>query len=262
MVRDFIRLGLVAVGSFLTVVALAPVSGCTSLEPFERQDGPTGEATHTGSIELTLDVAPGVTLNGVGYAISGNGFSKQGNVDLSQGGTLSAVIGGIPAGDGFVIVITATTPDGSVTCVGTAVFSVRDDMITLVAIHLQCRFRPKAGKIDVTGVINQCPVFEDVTATPINTGVGGTITFAARIVDPDGPASALDLTFSNGVTTISQHGQENARLALTCTAPGTDRITLAVTDGKCLQTTDVDVTCSGGSAGQKAEWIWEQLNAP
>src|SRR6187431_854552 len=51
-----------------------------------------------GSLGLNLDAAPGVTLNAVTYAITGNGFSKTGSIDSSGSSTINGTIGGIPAG--------------------------------------------------------------------------------------------------------------------------------------------------------------------
>jgi hypothetical protein len=67
-------------------------------------------------------------------------------------------------------------------------------MVTSVIIQLQCKRRPRFGKVDVTGEVNRCvgstprtlrcryrprihtlrPVIDDLTATPIETGGGGT----------------------------------------------------------------------------------------
>jgi hypothetical protein len=258
LVRDRCRSVLLVAGSLL---ALGALPAACALEPFTVAGNTPDETnpTPTGSVGWELEVGAGITLLSVGYAITGNGFAKEGQVDLSQSPHLSAVIGGIPAGDGFVIIITATSPDGAVTCIGTAIFSVRDDMVTSVIIQLQCKRRPRIGKIDVTGEVNHCPVIDDLTATPIETGVGGTITLATKVVDPDGPTSGLDVTFGNGVTTLSQRGVRESAIALTCTAPGADRITLTISDGECLQTATVDVTCSGPAGGAPAAWVWQQL---
>src|SRR5262245_24296568 len=67
-----------------------------------------------GSVELALQAAPGVTINVVSYSISGpNSFSKTGTIDVSHSSTVSATIGGLPAGNGFAVTLMANSTDGA-----------------------------------------------------------------------------------------------------------------------------------------------------
>ncbi len=77
-----------------------------------------------GSLGINLDVAPGVTLNSVTYSITGNGFTKTGTIDTSGSPTISGTIGGIPAGNGYTITLTATSTEGDTTFTGSAKFDV------------------------------------------------------------------------------------------------------------------------------------------
>lgn len=259
LVRDITRLGVVLFFLAAVFAQVGAIAGCSG-SPFTADGHDPGmDFEHTGSVGFELEVA-GVTLHNVAYAISGNGFSKQGDVDVSHSPTLSAVIGGIPAGDGFTIIITATSPDGSVTCIGSATFSVMDGVITNVTIHLQCHFGQRPGRIDVSGIVNLCPTFEDLSVAPIETTVGGTITLLTRLGDADGPVSALRSTFSDGATSLSLNGVGTSAIGITCTQAGPGRITLTVSDGECLQATAVDVSCSGPGAGPQATWTWKQLD--
>src|SRR6187551_1418771 len=91
--------------SLILLVALgagAPVAGCTS-EQVESSD--TGEV---GSLGFKLEVAPGVTLNTVTYSIEKGDFIKTGTIDVGDAPTISGKIGGIPAGNGYTITLTAT----------------------------------------------------------------------------------------------------------------------------------------------------------
>ena len=111
--RDITRLSAVLFFLAGALAHVGAIAGCSG-SPFTADDhDPSIDLEHTGSIVFELDVGAGITLHSVNFAISGNGFSKEGEVDLSHSPTLSAVIGGIPAGDGFTIVITATSLDGS-----------------------------------------------------------------------------------------------------------------------------------------------------
>ena len=261
MVRDTIRRSVRVVALVLGLGWVLPMAGCTSLEPFTAAQGDRRDVglEHTGSIGLELDVASGITLHSVVYAISGNGFVKDGDIDVSQSSALTAVIGGIPAGDGFVITITAISIDGTATCVGSATFSVREDLTTRVTIHLQCRLEHRFGRIDINGDVNICASIDELTAAPMETGVDGTITLVARASDADGPESAIDMTFSDGATSLSQHGHGTSVVTLTCVTPGPDRIALTISDGECLQASSVDLVCAGAGGGSQATWIWKQI---
>src|SRR5260221_10929219 len=99
-----------------SLLALALLAGCaTSSHKGEGVD----------SIELNLDVAPGVTLNSATYVITGpGGFQRTGTIDISESTKLSATIAALPAGNGFTITITTTSVDGKTTCGGSATFNV------------------------------------------------------------------------------------------------------------------------------------------
>ena len=81
-------------------------------------------ASQIGSLGLNLNAAPGVTINAVTYSITGNGFTKTGTIDVSGAPTISATIGGIPAGKGYTITLTATSAEGNTTFTGSAKFDV------------------------------------------------------------------------------------------------------------------------------------------
>jgi hypothetical protein len=260
-VRDITRLGVVLFFFAGALAQVGAITGCSG-SPFTADGHDPGiDLEHTGSIGFALEVGEGITLHSVTYDINGNGFSKQGDVDVSRSPTLTAVIGGIPAGDGFTIVITATSIDGSVTCVGTATFSVMDGLITNVTIHLKCHFGHRFGRIDLTGIVNLCPAVEDLTVAPMETTIGGTITLLTRLSDADGPGSALRSTFSDGATSLSLNGVDRSAIGITCTQAGPSHISLTISDGECLQATAVDVSCSGTGAGSRAIWAWKQLDA-
>jgi hypothetical protein len=87
----------------LAVAAAGPLGGC-SKEPSSH-----GEVDTTGSIGLNLTAAPAVTLNAVTYTVTGTGFTKTGTIDTSGSPSVSGTIGGIPAGKGYAITLTATS---------------------------------------------------------------------------------------------------------------------------------------------------------
>src|SRR5262249_18430654 len=122
----------------------------------------------TGSVELALQAAPGVTINVVNYMISGpNSFSKNGTIDVSHSSTVSAPIGGLPAGSPFTISLTGNSTDGATTCGGSsATFAVAPGQTTPVSVHLVCHEAARLGSVTVNGTLNVCPTIDGVSATP------------------------------------------------------------------------------------------------
>src|ERR1051325_4456174 len=64
-----------------------------------------------GAIGLAVTLSPGVTLNTVAYRITGNGITPiTGNIDVSaSSATVSLLVGGIPAGNGYLLELTGTS---------------------------------------------------------------------------------------------------------------------------------------------------------
>src|SRR3954462_12870560 len=90
----------------LIVVALGTVatlsSGCsTDFKSVAKSDA--------GSIGLSLQIAPGTTLNSLSYTIPGpRSFSRAGTIDLSHSTIVTTIIGNLPAGSGFSIALEGT----------------------------------------------------------------------------------------------------------------------------------------------------------
>ena len=102
-------------------------SGCST-------DGGSASKSDVGSIGLALQLASGTTLNSVSYTITGpSSFSRAGTIDTSQSTTITAVIGGLPAGSGFSIALDGTTTDGGTHCLGAAPFDVAAHATTAVS---------------------------------------------------------------------------------------------------------------------------------
>src|SRR5687767_8137535 len=121
-------LGNVPLVFVLALGTSAVVEGCSSAS--------SSDVDERGSLGVSLQVAPGVTLSSVTYAIVGNGFNKTGAIDVSGAPAVSATIGGIPAGSGYILTLTATATDGT-TFSGSAAFDVTAGGATSVTIHLK-----------------------------------------------------------------------------------------------------------------------------
>ncbi|HEY7376139.1 MAG TPA: hypothetical protein VIF57_28515, partial [Polyangia bacterium] len=240
----------------MTTLALAlcgasSLSGCSTrsngnLQSIENSDS-------AGTISFALQVAPGITVQSANYVITGpNSFNKTGTIDVSHSTTLTATIGGIPAGTGFQISLSATATDGSTTCGGAAMFDVVARQTTMVVVPLSCHEAPRTGSVSVTGVLNVCPVVDGVTANPAEVLVGGSIALNAAAHDSDAGPQALAYSWQvSGPGALANAGTANP--TLTCTGPGKATVTVSVSDGDpaagCAGTLSADVTCTAGVAG-------------
>jgi len=240
VLRTFSRASLLAVLAF---GAYALGSGCSG----DRSAGSGSHQGTQGSINLGL-IDGGITLNSVSYTITGpNNFSQSGTLNVSSSATVSATIGGLPAGSGYTINLSAAATDGTTTCAGSATFMVTAGSVTQVSVALDCHQPAKTGSISIDGTINVCPSLQALSCLPSSVNVGGTAALTATAVDVDSAPSALTYswTASNGVLT----GASTATPTFLCTTPGTALLSVTVSDGDttpgCPATGSVQVTCTG-----------------
>jgi hypothetical protein len=204
----------------------------------------------TGSATIALQVAGGLTINTVTYSITGPaGFSKVGSIDVTSSTTVSTVIGGIPAGNGYSIALNATATDGHSTCLGSGTFNVTAGAVTAVSVTLDCHQAPTTGSISVNGVTNVCPNIDGVSANPAEVLVGGSIALSATAHDADSGPSPLSYQWQATGGTISNPTAQNP--SFTCGTAGAASVTVTVSDGDqaCAASMTTQVTCTGGVAG-------------
>lgn len=226
----------------LALVSTAAAVGCSQNNQ---------QAGDTGSVALALQAAPGVTINVVSYTISGpSSFSKNGTIDVSHSSTISATIGGLPAGSGFAVSLTASSIDGATTCGGGPTsFAVVAGQATPVSVHLLCHEAARTGSVIVNGTLNVCPTIDNLSANPGEVSVGASVALTAGAHDSDAGPSALvyQWTASSGVVSAPTA----ASTAFMCTTPGVATLTLSVSDGdpaaSCPATGAVTITCSAAT---------------
>jgi len=243
------RLGGVPLVCLLSLAASAELFGCSS-EPLSSAD-----AEQVGSLGLNLQAAPGVTLNSVTYTVAGNGFSKAGTIDTSGSNTISGTIGGIPAGKGYTITLSATSAEGSATFTGSASFDVTAGKTTAVTVHLKGTASTGNGSVSVNGTLNVGPVIDELTVTPLTLNVGSKVTLTGVAKDVDNGPSPLSYYWSTtGGGRIDNPIGPNA--TLTSATPGTFTVKLTVSDGEIISTASTTVTFvapetdgSGGAGG-------------
>ncbi len=199
-----------------------------------------------GSVDIAL-IQGGVTLTSVSYSITGpNGFSKSGSINVASSATLSAIIGGLPTGNGFTITLSATGTDGT-TCGGSATFNVTAGTVTKVNLTLDCHQPAKTGSIAVNGTINVCPNLEALSASPAEVAVGASLSLSAAADDPDSGPSALSYNWTASSGTLT--GANTSSPSFQCLTTGTATISVTVSDGdalaSCAAQGSLQVTCSG-----------------
>ena len=239
--------------SLLSSLPLVLSACATSMEVFD-------EDSSTGELSFDLKLAEGVDLTSVSYAISGNGFAKADTVGVTESTTLRFKVGGIPAGAGYLISLTASGPSGSgVSCTGSASFDIASSQTTTKNVHLQCKL-PKKGSLLVTGDFNICPTVDDLSVLPEEVTVGGTIELIAAASDADALPGPLSYHWIVDGGTLSS--ATTATTTLTCTEAGDVNITLSVGDTDCDDVVLTTVTCSpvDGSAGE-AILLWNEVES-
>ncbi len=220
----------------ITVMLATHQFGCSSgaAAPVAAVDDSSPDATagDLGSIGLRLTLPGGETLDAIAWVITGpNGAStivQQNTIDVTNSQSLIFQVGGIPAGSGYTIAISGTTVDGTVTCTGSAPFSVNARATTNVTALLQCNAKaPEAGSVAVSTLGYDCGIATGVSASPSETTVGNSVslTGVGKGVDPGSVAFAWSATSG----TFSAPG--SAATNFTCTAPGPVTVTLTVSDG-------------------------------
>jgi hypothetical protein len=244
--RSFLRWSFVA-----SLATAALVGGC---DGSSNVGGGGSAVSGTGSVRLALLLGNGSKVSSASYSISGpGGFTQSGSLDVSNSSTISGVIGGLPAGSGYTISISATSTDGTTSCAGSAGFSVTAGATTSVTIHLTCHEAPTTGTISVNGTINICPNIDSVSANP---PAGNVITLASTADDPDSGPQPISYSWTTTSGTLSSASAQNP--TLTCTAPGVATLTLSVSDGDpgCGTTSfSVPVTCPDDSALAETAWV-------
>jgi hypothetical protein len=199
-----------------------------------------------GTVAMNLDLGGGVLVNSASYNITGPGsFTRSGTIDLSHSTTLSAIIAGLPAGNGYNITITATSTDGQSTCVGSAMFNVTAHATSAVSVHLACHEAPRSGSAMVNGTLNVCPVVDGVGANPSEALVGTGIRLSGNAHDSDAGPQALKYAWTATSGVFDNASSQNP--LFTCSVPGPVTITLTVSDGDpsptCPDNLSVTVQC-------------------
>jgi lamin tail-like protein len=224
----------------VSVFGLSACSSSTDVTDFSLEP-----AEDMGSLGLELALSPEVELASVAWQVTGNGFSKAGSADVSDSESVSLLIGGIPAGNGFTMTLSGSAAGFG--CTGSATFDVRAGETTRVALTLRCRPPRSTGGVVVDGQTNVCPTIDALSAAPLLVNVGGRVRLEAEASDLDAAPSALTYSWQSDAGPIS--GASSAAATLTCAVAGAHGVSLTVSDGDCSDTLAISVTCEDVAGG-------------
>ncbi len=248
----------------------------------------------TGTIGLSLVLPGGAVINSVTYTLldsSSNVITlpnspNPGTIDVSNSQSIDFQLGGVPAGSGDTINLSATVAGGG-SCQGTATgLAVTAHTTANVSVQLLCALPPgDSGNIAVTGVPSYCGTWNSLASGGDGTEVyvGESIVLTVTALGPDPNKLGYTWTMSNpigafGATSsgVGAQGQDenvgpSDPMQFFCTAPGTTTITVVVDDGPVpagagacptnLSTTSTTVVCDAYPAS-KVEAAWVELAGP
>ncbi|HEV8551643.1 MAG TPA: hypothetical protein VGQ57_21490 [Polyangiaceae bacterium] len=234
-----------------TVLALS-LCGFTGLTACGNENdklgGQSAGQESVGSVNLGLTLPDGRSITGATYTITGpNAFAKTGSINTSQSSGLSILVGGLPAGSGYSITISASTSDKNDTCGGSNTFAVQSGKISTVNVSVACHEKAKTGSVLVNGVVNLCPTVDGINANPDEVEVGGSVTLAALAHDSDAGPSALAYQWTVTGGTLSSDSVKSP--TFTCgSSAGSASVSVTVNDGdpaaSCAATASATITCS------------------
>jgi len=223
------------------VATLTGLGGCDRHEPTGQPPAVDPGAENLGTVGLALTLSSNVSVSVVDYSITGNGITpRTGPINVADpGATPSLQVGGVPAGAGYLVTLTATSTDGQTMCNGSGMVDVVANQVSLITVIMQCRATGTTGVVNVGGGFNNCPVVTSYSGSPATVSVGGSITVSVSATDPDGDALMFGWTSGSG-----SFGDRGAPVtSFTCTASGPVTLTMTITDGQCQSGIALPISC-------------------
>jgi hypothetical protein len=253
--------------AFLVGVLLAVTNVPACLSGRDSSPPPAELEASTGTVGLSLQVAPGVSIGQVAWVIHNPTLlpsDRTGTVDVSQTPVIQFVVGGLRAGSGYLITLTAPTSNG-LNCLGSAPFSIASGATTSAMVNMICRGGSAdaggTGSVNVggTATVANCAAVSSLSASPSEVDVGGVVSLAAQGVDSMG--NTADVVFSWAVSGGTGSGTfsdtASATPTFTCTSVGPVTVTVTANaapdaggaSGCTGNTASVALTCLATDGG-------------
>ena len=246
--------------TFLAALALASGAVAVNCSSNNKTD------TNAGKVDLKLTLPDGTAIASVDWKLNNSAGTtvKSGSINTSSlpGQTVGLVIGAVPAGTGYTVVMSATGPN-SETCMGTSVaFDVVANQNAMVSVTLLCTSPNGNGSVGVTGGFNNCPQLTGYAVSPLASNVGGAIDLQATASDANsGDTLTYSWTDANGGA-ITAGSPGNATLS--CAPAGAHVLTISVSDGQCADSANITVNCVTVACGDSTvdATIGEECDPP
>ena len=239
----------------LLLAAVTLSMGALAVNCSHKDNAPSSDI---GSVGLAITLPGGATVSTVHYSVKNSAMVevRAGDIPTSDpGATISVVLGGIPAGTGYVVALSGMASDGT-QCMGASTpFAVMANMSTTVNVLLLCRGVISNGTVAVNGTVDNCPTVNSFTVSPLAVAPGGTINVAALGGDIDstdtvtyawsasaGSATAGTFTAPTAATTTFKcpaTGSSQQTLTITVS----DSVIAGTTTPKCSTPASITVSC-------------------
>jgi hypothetical protein len=190
---------------------------------------------------MAFSTPDGVTIDSVSYVIAGP-TNLSGSVDISQAQTsVEFVVGGLAAGAGYAITLSATTTNGDACSSGPAPFDILVGATTQVSVNLVCVLGEGGivfadagtGSVEVDATVTTvnrptiiCPAIAAFSVSPAEEAIGASSAVLVSTFPAGAPVSytVSPAPGSSGDGTVTNVTATGA--TFTCTRPG--QVVLAV----------------------------------
>jgi PKD repeat protein len=230
--------------SLLMPALMAFAAGCSDL-PADGQTQASGD--QSGTVQFAL-MASGVALASAQFTLTGpGGYSRSGVARGSGDFDVSAYIGGVPAGSGYVLALKGIASDGTTMCAGMSEsFSVSVNAPIMVSVPLLCHQQRSSSGVAVTGAANVCPQVDGISANATSATVGGSpISLSVTAHDLDSGPGPLTYHWSATAGTFDDDAGQSP--TYTCATAGMATVTVTVSDGypdpSCVDAQTIRVSC-------------------
>jgi hypothetical protein len=211
--------------------------------------GGTPSGSRTGTVGLQLNLGPGITLGTLQYTITNPTLAGFATISHSVDVSGSQVIGfsvTLPVANGYKVSLSAIDSNGDGCSGGPAPFNVIAAQTNAVGLTLVCTETVDSGvsvpdvmvttavftadaSLEATVIQGTCAAVNSLFASPNETNVGATMSLTATGIDSNYQSSDVVLTWTatGGVGSLAATtGTSNT---FTCTAAGTETITVTAT---------------------------------
>jgi hypothetical protein len=236
-----------SVAASIGAVAISVVA-CSSVD-LGRQSGsnagqgPLGTLVNegqgaVGSVAMHLDIGPNTTLTSIHWSIGNGTNAYAGTASIGDAQSVEFVAGGILAGSGYTVTITATDSQGD-PCAGTSSpFAVNPGAVTQIVLAVTCTAPPDGsttadvttGSVEIDASVTQantavtCPGIRSFSISPAEINPSQTAALSLQTVGPT-PLVTWSVTPAGGGT----FGDVNAANTTFACSPGPLQVTVTAT---------------------------------